>query len=65
VTIKNESVDVILFTADCDDRGGSGRPPNAKEKEIFNLWDKVGMGKKDFHGGTLIAFMKQLRDIIA
>lgn len=64
VTIHEGSVNMVLLTADCGNAGGRGRPPNAKEQSVFDLWDRVGMGKKDFHGGTLIAFLKQLHNTI-
>lgn len=64
VTIKDDSVNIILASADCTDTGGGDRPPNSKEQSIFDLWDMVAMKKKEFHGGNLIAFLKQLRNII-
>ena len=64
VTIKDDSVNIILASADCTNIGGGDRPPNSKEQGIFDLWDRVGMKKKECHGNNLVAFLKQLRNII-
>jgi hypothetical protein len=55
---------MILTTPNCASSGGGGRTPNAQEKRIFDLWDKRSLNKPDFTGGNLIAFLKQLRQII-
>jgi hypothetical protein len=64
VTIIDDSVNIILASADCTNIAGGDRPPNSKEQSIFDLWERVGMKKKEFHGGNLIAFHKQLRNLI-
>jgi len=61
VMIEDGSINIVLSTPGCRGLGGGGRPPSARENEIFNLWDKRGMNSTDFHGGNLIAFLKQLR----
>ena len=60
VTIHDSFVDMILSTADCPNLGGGGRLPNRQEKIIFDLWKKLGLNKSDFHGGNLVAFLKQV-----
>ena len=61
VVINNGSINMALSTPSCTSGGGGGRPPNAQEQRIFDLWEKQGLNKPDFHGGNLIAFLKQLR----
>ena len=64
VTIKTNELNMVLTSAECGGTGGGGRPPKSAEKRIFDLWEKLGMNKSDFHGGELIAFIKQLRKVI-
>ena len=63
VVINNGSINMVLSTPNCATGGGGGRSPNLQEQRIFDLWDKHGLNKTDFHGGNLIAFLKQLRRI--
>jgi hypothetical protein len=60
VFIESSSVNMVLSTPECGNEGVRGRPPNVKEKSIFDLWDKLGLNKPNFHGGNLIAFLKQI-----
>lgn len=60
VRIEENGLNMILSTAGCPAGNGGGRPPNAKEKEVFDLWDRLGLNKPDFTGGRLVAFLKQL-----
>jgi hypothetical protein len=64
VAINNGYINMILSTPNCNGVGGGGRRPNVQEQRIFDLWDKQGLNKPEFHGGNLIAFLKQLRRII-
>lgn len=61
VIIREGSINIALSTQSCPGNGGGTRPPNAQEQEIFKLWDKLGLNKEDFHGGNVVAFLKQLR----
>jgi hypothetical protein len=63
VTIKEGDLDMILSTPTCPSTGG-GRPPRPHEQETFNLWNQRGLGERNFTGGNLIAFLKQLRHIV-
>lgn len=60
VAIKQEDINMVLATKDCPGDGGGGRPPNRREKEIFDLWDKLHLNLESFSGGNLIAFLKQI-----
>lgn len=60
VTIKLDSVDMVLSTPDCGSGGGGGRPPNLKEKQIIDRWNQLHLNTHDFTGGNLVAFLKQI-----
>lgn len=64
VSIKEGSINMSLESAGCAGSGVVGRAPNQQERKIFDLWEKVGMKKSDFHGGNLIAFLKQLHRLL-
>ncbi len=64
VFIEEESVNMVLSTCDCLGQGSSGRPRphNLTEKKIFDLGYELGLDKPNFHGGSVIAFLKQLKE---
>jgi hypothetical protein len=64
VFIKEGDLDMILSTPTCGAARGGGRPPRPHEKSVFDLWNKSGLNKNDYSGGNLIAFLKQLPDIL-
>ncbi|HSK74518.1 MAG TPA: hypothetical protein VK892_22645 [Pyrinomonadaceae bacterium] len=64
VSIDEGPVNLSLVTSDCASSGGGGREPNEDENKIFDLWDELGLNKKDFPSGKFIAFLKQARNII-
>jgi hypothetical protein len=64
VTVQEGDLDMVLSTPTCGASRGSGRPPRPGEKEVFDLWNKRGLNKADFTGGNLVAFLKQLKDLI-
>lgn len=64
VTIRSSGLNMVLSTPNCVSSGGSSRLPNAQEKRIFDLWDLRGLNKDNFTGGNLIAFLKQIKQII-
>lgn len=61
VIIKDEQLNMSLSSAGCPQTATGGRSPTRYEKEIFDLWEKRGLNREDFHGGNLIAFLKQLK----
>jgi hypothetical protein len=64
VSIKESPLNMALSSSGCPSARGGSRPPNQQEQKIFDLWEKAGMNKSDFHGGNLVAFLKQLKNII-
>jgi hypothetical protein len=65
VRIKHNSVNVLLASRECAPSGGIPRPPNPKEEKILDLWEKRGLNSPDFHAGQVIAFLKQVRTLLA
>jgi hypothetical protein len=59
VTIDKPPLNMVLSTPGCSGSGG-GRAPNARERRIFDLWEKFKLNGSDFKGGNLIAFLKQI-----
>lgn len=64
VRLKEDPVDLILSTPNCGGGGGGSRLPNAQEERIIELWNKHGLNQREFQGGNLVAFLKQLRRIL-
>lgn len=62
VRIQTDSLDFTLTTPGCG--GGGGRRPKPSEQKIFDLWKKRGLTEADFTGGNLVAFLKQLLDLL-
>ncbi len=60
VIIKDSNLNMSLSSAGCPQSATRGRTPNRNEQEIFDLWEKRGMNNPDFHGGNLVAFLKQI-----
>jgi hypothetical protein len=53
-----------LATPGCSRNGIGGRPPNAHEKAIFDLWEKCGLNETGFAAGRVIAFLAQLKRLL-
>ena len=64
ISIKDDPINMSLISAGCSGGGGGTRRPSSQEEQIFDLWEKAGMHKDDFHGVNLVAFFKQLRGIM-
>jgi hypothetical protein len=64
VRINEGDVNMVLATSQCRGTGGSSRVPNAAEERIFALWEKVGLKREAFSGGQLVAFLKQLTNLL-
>lgn len=63
VLINTSSLNIALATVGCAG-GGGGRPPHPEEREIIELWRKRGLSEPEFHGGNLVAFVKQARRLL-
>ena len=61
VTVNSGNLNLTLSTPTCAGIGGGGRAPNLDEREVFDLWAKLGLNDARFTGGELVAFLKQLR----
>ena len=64
VHIKEADLDMSLATPGCSRNGFGGRPPNAHEKAIFDLWEKCGLNETGFAPGRVIAFLAQLKRLL-
>lgn len=51
---------MVLTTPGCQRGGGGGRPPNTREREVFELWERLGLNDPAFPPGNLIAFLRRL-----
>lgn len=63
VIIDEGGLNMLLSTPTCGSSGGIPRPPNQREKAVFDLWEQRGLNKAGFSGGNLVAFLKQLKNI--
>lgn len=64
VIIKEGDVDMVLSTPTCGASGPGGRAARPRESSVFDLWDRRGLNETAFTGGNLVAFLKQIRDIV-
>ncbi len=60
VSIQTDGLHMSLSTPSCAGNGGGGRAPNAREQQVFDLWQQRGLNSNDFTGGNVVAFLKQL-----
>jgi len=65
VEIKLTGLQMALSTPGCGSVGGGGRAPNDNEREVFAIWEKLGLNRADFSPGSVIAFLKQFRRVAA
>lgn len=63
VKIQNSRLNMVLSTPTCPS-GNGGRPPTMYEQEVFDLWEKRGLNSSNFTGGHLVAFLKQLKNLL-
>jgi hypothetical protein len=63
VRINEGPVHMSLTTPTCASSGGGFRPPNSEEEKVFDLWERLGLNRKNFQEDSLIAFFKQVRRI--
>lgn len=60
VTIRQNNLNLSLATPTCPG-GGRGRPPLPEEQEVLDLWKARGLNDVNFSGGSVVAFLKQLK----
>lgn len=65
VSIHTTEVDLALTTPTCQVAGsGGGRRPNAREAEIFRIWEQQKLNTSEFSVGNVIAFVKQVLNLL-
>jgi hypothetical protein len=64
VTIREGDVNIVLSTPTCGGGGRGGRAPRGREIEVWQLWNKRGLGGTDFAGGNVVAVLKQLPRVL-
>ena len=64
VQIQEDGVAVALSTPNCSGGAGGGRPPNAKEQRILDLWAQHRLNTNEFGPGEVVAFVRQLRRLL-
>lgn len=66
ITFINEGSvkDLILLSKDCQKVGYGTHQMNTQEEKIHGLWKKHRLNESDFSGGNLVAFLKQLSDLL-
>lgn len=60
VTIRIDRVNIVLTTDNCPRSPSSPRPPNRHEREIFDLWDSMGLKNPSADPGTLSRFLHKI-----
>jgi len=64
VRIQEGGADLALATPGCSSGFGGGRPPNALEQRIIDLWNERGLNTTGFTGGNVVAFLHQLKKVL-
>ena len=65
VTVHAGGLQLALSTPGCASGGGGGRQPTSREMAVLDLWNKLHLNQVGFTGGNLVAFLKQLRRLLA
>ena len=60
VQIRTADISMTLATPGCGGTGGAGRPPNRHEREVFELWEELGLDELRFEPGKVVAFVKRV-----
>ncbi len=61
VLIKNNNVNIILSSGECEKGRTSGRQTNDEENHLFDLWDKLHLNKPPINSGNLIGFLTRIK----
>ena len=60
VNVDELEARLALASGACARGGGGGRPPNALESAILDLWRRRGLADDEVNPGEVIAFLAQL-----
>lgn len=64
VAISTGGMNMRLATPDCSTAPGATRRPNAREQLVFDLWRRLHLGDPDFTAGNVIAFLRQMDQLL-
>lgn len=64
VSIRTADLSMLLSTPECAGHTGAGRPPNARESAILELWRNQGLNEAGFAPGHVVAFLVQLKRVL-
>ena len=64
VKIGEGPIQMTLATPTCAVDGRGGRPPNALEQRIFDLWRKHHLDQRDITGGFVVSFLNELKRVM-
>ena len=64
VSIRTTDLNMHLSTPECAGSAGGGRPPNARERAVLELWQKHGLNEAGFAPGHVVAFLVQLKRVL-
>ena len=64
VIVKKGDLNMRLSTPTFGTSGGGRRSANPHEREVFALWNELGLNDAGFTGGNLVAFLKQLKHLL-
>lgn len=65
VSVDEPAARVALASGACARGRGGGRPPNALESAIIDLWRRRGLADDEINPGEVIAFLVQLDGLIS
>lgn len=61
VQLDGDQLTMILRAPRRVSSGGGGRAPNPREREVLELWAKLGLDDPDFAPGNVVAFIQQVK----
>lgn len=64
VSVRTADLNMRLATPECAGNASGGRPPNARERVIWDLWQKHGLNEFGFAPGHVVAFLAQARRLL-
>ena len=64
VVVHTTDLNMVLQTSNCGTGGGGGRPPNAHERKILDLWNMEGLSNAGFTVSAVVDFAERVRHLI-